>query len=269
MLVRPGARARRRVAPTSAGWSLTAAIRPLVADLARRDHACASPSGATLLGPGRRRRARAARRAADDQVALTDDRADGDDVPLARRAHRLRRARVARPVRVRRHRRRRRRPALPARRAAPVRRRDRGTLLGAALATVIGLPALRMRGLFLSVATLGFALATSSWLFFQELVRPQSTTRPGRRCSCPRPRVPRHRLQRGAPVLLAVPRVVVLVTVMVYRLRRPGRAGDDRRARQRAVGGEPGPVAAPGEAARRSPCRARSPRSPDSCTAGC
>ena len=41
------------------------------------------------------------------------------------------------------------------------------TVLGAVLAVVIGLPALRMRGLFLSVATLGFALATSSWLLYQ------------------------------------------------------------------------------------------------------
>ncbi|MGE3590254.1 MAG: ATP-binding cassette domain-containing protein [Ilumatobacteraceae bacterium] len=41
-------------------------------------------------------------------------------------------------------------------------------LIGAAIATLIGLPALRMRGLFLSVATLGFALATSSWLFYQD-----------------------------------------------------------------------------------------------------
>ena len=36
-------------------------------------------------------------------------------------------------------------------------------LVGAAAATVVGLPALRLRGLFLGVATLGFALATSSY----------------------------------------------------------------------------------------------------------
>src|SRR3954447_15442473 len=41
------------------------------------------------------------------------------------------------------------------------------TVVGAALAAVVGLPALRMRGLFLSVATLGLALATSSWLLYQ------------------------------------------------------------------------------------------------------
>ncbi len=56
------------------------------------------------------------------------------------------------------------------------------TLLGAVLAVVVGLPALRMRGLFLSVATLGLALATSSWLFYQEwFVHTDDET--GRRCS--------------------------------------------------------------------------------------
>jgi ABC-type branched-subunit amino acid transport system ATPase component/ABC-type branched-subunit amino acid transport system permease subunit len=39
---------------------------------------------------------------------------------------------------------------------------------GAAVAFVIGLPALRLRGLFLAVATLGFAVASSSWMFNQD-----------------------------------------------------------------------------------------------------
>jgi branched-chain amino acid transport system permease protein len=43
-------------------------------------------------------------------------------------------------------------------------------LVGAAAAMVIGLPALRIRGLFLAVATLSFALATSSYLLNQEFV---------------------------------------------------------------------------------------------------
>lgn len=38
---------------------------------------------------------------------------------------------------------------------------------GGAVALLIGLPALRLRGLFLAVTTLGFAIATSSWLFNQ------------------------------------------------------------------------------------------------------
>ena len=44
-------------------------------------------------------------------------------------------------------------------------------LVGAAAAMIIGLPALRIRGLFLAVATLSFALATSSYLLNQEFVR--------------------------------------------------------------------------------------------------
>ncbi|MGH2667556.1 MAG: ABC transporter permease [bacterium] len=43
-------------------------------------------------------------------------------------------------------------------------------LVGAAAAMVIGLPALRIRGLFLAVATLSFALATSSYLLNREFV---------------------------------------------------------------------------------------------------
>jgi branched-chain amino acid transport system permease protein len=43
-------------------------------------------------------------------------------------------------------------------------------ICGAAAATVIGLPALRIRGLFLAVVTLAFALATSSYLLNQEFV---------------------------------------------------------------------------------------------------
>ena len=43
-------------------------------------------------------------------------------------------------------------------------------LVGAVAATLIGLPALRIRGLFLAVATLSFALATSSYLLNREFV---------------------------------------------------------------------------------------------------
>ena len=122
------------------------------------------------------------------------------------------------------------------------------TLLGAVLAVVVGLPALRLRGLFLSVATLGLALATSSWLFYQEWFV-HIDDRPGRRCRCPDPSSWASTSTRSA-LLLAVPR----------RRGRHGvggvpdptdrrRSGDDRRARQRALGGQPGPVATPGEAA--------------------
>src|SRR4029077_3321789 len=40
-------------------------------------------------------------------------------------------------------------------------------LVAAAVSLVVGLPALRIRGLMLAVTTLGFALAAQSWLFGQ------------------------------------------------------------------------------------------------------
>lgn len=45
-----------------------------------------------------------------------------------------------------------------------------GGLVGAATAMIIGIPALRIRGLFLAVATLSFALATSSYVLNREFV---------------------------------------------------------------------------------------------------
>ncbi|HWM22596.1 MAG TPA: branched-chain amino acid ABC transporter permease/ATP-binding protein [Ilumatobacteraceae bacterium] len=98
-------------------------------------------------------------------------------------------------------------------------------VIGAVIATVIGLPALRMGGLFLSVATLGFALATSSWLFFQDwLVHESPTT--GTSMQLPRPEFLGVDFNEEAPYYWLCLAVLVLVSVMVYRLRRsgPGRA---------------------------------------------
>lgn len=50
-------------------------------------------------------------------------------------------------------------------------------LAGAGVALVIGLPALRIRGLFLSVTTLAFALAAFEWFFQWEQLTPQGTIR--------------------------------------------------------------------------------------------
>jgi branched-chain amino acid transport system permease protein len=54
-----------------------------------------------------------------------------------------------------------------------------GGLVGALAAIVIGIPALRIQGLFLAVATLGFALATSSWLLNAKYMKwiPRSSVR--------------------------------------------------------------------------------------------
>jgi ABC-type branched-subunit amino acid transport system ATPase component/ABC-type branched-subunit amino acid transport system permease subunit len=97
--------------------------------------------------------------------------------------------------------------------------------IGAALATIIGLPALRMGGLFLSVATLGFALATSSWLFFQEWLVHQSPAT-GTSLQLPRPEFLGIDFNKEASYYWLCLAILVLVSVMVYRLRRsgPGRA---------------------------------------------
>jgi ABC-type branched-subunit amino acid transport system ATPase component/ABC-type branched-subunit amino acid transport system permease subunit len=43
-----------------------------------------------------------------------------------------------------------------------------GTAVGVGLAVLVGLPALRVKGLFLAVTTLAFAVAAASWLFIQD-----------------------------------------------------------------------------------------------------
>ena len=117
MLVRPGLGKTPR-GSTDAGWSLTATIRPLVPSIAGETRVRLA-KWATLLGLVVDRRPRSARRATQQPGGAHQHRADGDDVHVAGRAHRLRRSRLARPVRVRRHRCRRRRAAVPARAAAP------------------------------------------------------------------------------------------------------------------------------------------------------
>ena len=61
-----------------------------------------------------------------------------------------------------------------------------GALLGAAVAAVVGLPALKIRGLFLGVSTLAFAVLAPGWLFNQRIVTGGRTSA----VSVARPRVP-------------------------------------------------------------------------------
>ncbi|MEM9517969.1 MAG: branched-chain amino acid ABC transporter permease/ATP-binding protein [Actinomycetota bacterium] len=44
-----------------------------------------------------------------------------------------------------------------------------GTIAGIVFAMIVGIPALRVRGLFLTVATLAFAVASARWLFVQDV----------------------------------------------------------------------------------------------------
>lgn len=50
------------------------------------------------------------------------------------------------------------------------------TAVGVAAAVLVGLPALRVKGLFLAVTTLAFAVAAASWLFDQDVFTGGSTT---------------------------------------------------------------------------------------------
>jgi ABC-type branched-subunit amino acid transport system permease subunit/ABC-type branched-subunit amino acid transport system ATPase component len=90
---------------------------------------------------------------------------------------------------------------------------------GAAVAWVIGLPALRIRGLFLAVTTLGFALITSSWLFKQDwLVTTDPET--GTSLQIPRPELFGISFENERNNYWLCLTVLVVVSAMVYRLRR-------------------------------------------------
>jgi ABC-type branched-subunit amino acid transport system ATPase component/ABC-type branched-subunit amino acid transport system permease subunit len=98
-------------------------------------------------------------------------------------------------------------------------------VVGAGVAVLVGLPALRLRGLFLAVSTLGFALAVSSWLFFQGwLVHTSAET--GSSLQLPRPRFLGIDFDREDRYYWLCLGVLVIAALMVYRLRRtgPGRA---------------------------------------------
>ncbi len=98
-------------------------------------------------------------------------------------------------------------------------------VVGAAVAVVVGLPALRLRGLFLAVSTLGFALAVSSWLFFQDwLVHKSPET--GSSLQIRRPKLLGIDFDQEDRYYWLCLGVLLVVTFMVYRLRRtgPGRA---------------------------------------------
>jgi ABC-type branched-subunit amino acid transport system ATPase component/branched-subunit amino acid ABC-type transport system permease component len=95
------------------------------------------------------------------------------------------------------------------------------TLIGAALATLVGLPAMRMRGLFLSVATLGLALATSSWLFFQDWFV-HTDDEKGSSLQLPRPHFLGVDFDRERTYFWLCLAVLLMIAGVVYRIRLTG-----------------------------------------------
>ena len=93
--------------------------------------------------------------------------------------------------------------------------------VGALLALLIGLPALRIRGLFLAVATLALSVATSSWLFSQEfLVRRNEFGESS--LQLPRPVVGDYSFDRELSYYWICLAALVVVAIAVHRLRRSG-----------------------------------------------
>ena len=97
------------------------------------------------------------------------------------------------------------------------------TALGVVAAVIVGLPALRVKGLFLAVTTLAFAVAAGAWLFNQDFFTGGSTA----------PRPPRKPVLDWGPIdidfnasrrsfyyLVLVS--LILVALMVARIRRTG-----------------------------------------------
>ncbi|HUR77091.1 MAG TPA: ATP-binding cassette domain-containing protein [Acidimicrobiales bacterium] len=91
---------------------------------------------------------------------------------------------------------------------------------GAVLAVLVGLPALRLRGLFLAISTLTFALAADSWLLRQEWL---VVVRDGRTSlELPRPTWFGFRFQSELTYYWLCLAVLLVCIWLVHRLRRSG-----------------------------------------------
>ena len=94
-------------------------------------------------------------------------------------------------------------------------------LVGGVLAVLIGIPALRIRGLFLAVATLALSVATSSWLFFQSFLVHRSEFGESS-LQLPRPVLFGQSYEREIRYYWICLAALVVVAVAVHRLRRSG-----------------------------------------------
>jgi len=93
-------------------------------------------------------------------------------------------------------------------------------IAGGVAALIIGIPALRIRGLFLAVTTLAFAVATSTWVFGQSWLVSLSGSQPSTRI--PRPVLFGIDLQRTRSYYWLCLVIFVVVAAMVHRLRSSG-----------------------------------------------
>ena len=96
-----------------------------------------------------------------------------------------------------------------------------GAVLGAAVAAVVGLPALKIRGLFLGVSTLAFAVLAPGWLFNQRFVTGSSASA----VSVPKARIPGLGEVESLRALYLVGLVVLVLVAASLRAVRDSGAG--------------------------------------------
>ena len=155
---------QRRDTDLTSTWRGVEEVRPLHPEVAALRAVHLAKAGVAVLALDR------AVADPDPVARRPGDQGDGDrrlrrHRPLPRRVDRLVRADLTRPDGHRRHRRRGRPPrSRPAGTATSHWRCCSARLAGAVTAFLIGLPALRLRGLYLAVTTFAFALAVQSWL---------------------------------------------------------------------------------------------------------
>ena len=95
------------------------------------------------------------------------------------------------------------------------------TVAGGAVALLIGLPALRIRGLFLAVITLAFSVAASGWLLQQDWLNHRGSDG-GTSMSIPRPELTGVSFDNEIRYYWVCLGALMLAMVVVHRLRRSG-----------------------------------------------
>jgi ABC-type branched-subunit amino acid transport system permease subunit/ABC-type branched-subunit amino acid transport system ATPase component len=92
------------------------------------------------------------------------------------------------------------------------------TVVGIVTAIIVGIPALRVRGLYLAVTTLAFAVMCQTWLFRQEVFLGRSSATP----SLPKPKYGPWDFSDRRTFYYLCLIILLVLTVVVSRLRRTG-----------------------------------------------